>query len=127
MNPWIGWTLALLAIALGWAVYGWRGVALGVTIVVFWLLLQWSRAMRVMRGAATSPVGYVPSAVMLNAKLHPGLRMMEVVQLTKSLGEAVSDQPEIWRWRDPGGAVVQVTFVNGRVGAWALERPEPGS
>jgi hypothetical protein len=124
MNARLGWVLAALALGLGYVFYGWQGVVLGATIVTFWLLLQFSRALRVMRGAAQSPVGHVASAVMLNAKLRPGLRMMDVVQLTRSLGEAVSDQPEVWRWRDAGGAAVLVTLVGGRVTAWQLERLE---
>jgi uncharacterized protein (DUF58 family) len=121
----VGWTIAALAIAVGYTTYGWPGVVLGVTIVVFWLLLSFSRAMRVMRGAAHAPVGHVPSAVMLNAKLRAGMRLLDIVQLTRSLGEAVSDQPEVWRWRDEGGAAVRVTLVRGRVTHWALERESP--
>jgi hypothetical protein len=123
VNVWIGWALAVLAVALGWMLYGWRGVLLAVTMIVFWLLLQFSRALRAMRQAAQSPVGHVASAVMLNAKLKPGLKLMDVVQLTRSLGEAVSDQPEVWRWRDGGGITVDVTFVGGRITTWKLERP----
>ena len=74
MNQTIGWALAVLAIAVGYAGYGWRGVVLGVTVIVFVLLLQFSRTLRVLRGAAQSPVGHVPSAVMLNSKLQRGLR-----------------------------------------------------
>ena len=118
MNQTIGWVLAVLAIAVGYAGYGWRGVVLGVTVIVFVLLLQFSRTLRVLRGAAQSPVGHVPSAVMLNSKLQRGLRMADVIALTRSLGTQVAEQPcaapggrlprggpELWAWRDDGGSV----------------------
>lgn len=121
--PWIGWALAVAAIAVGYAGWGWRGVVLGLTVVVFWMLLQFSRALRAMRGAAAAPVGYVESAVMFNARLRAGLRMIELVKMARSLGEAVSDDPEVWRWHDAGGSAVRVTLLRGRVSQWALERP----
>jgi hypothetical protein len=46
-------------------------VVLAVTVVVFWLLLQFSRALRVMRRPPARPVGTVPNAVMLHARLRP--------------------------------------------------------
>ena len=70
MNPTIGWGLAALAIAAGYVGWGWRGVVLGVTVIVFWLLLQFSRSLRVLRNAADAPVGHVASAVMLHGKLQ---------------------------------------------------------
>lgn len=125
MNPVIGWALAVLAIAVGYASYGWPGVALAFTVVVFWLLLQFSRTLRVMRGAAAQPVGRVPSAVMFNTRLKPGLRMLDLLQMTKSLGQRVSDAPEVWRWTDDGDVAVEITFRNGRVADWVLKRPPP--
>ena len=86
MNPVIGWSLAALAVALGHLQWGWRGVVLAVTVIVFWLLLQFGRALRVLRAAGQAPVGHVQSAVMLNAKLHPGLRLPQILALTRSLG-----------------------------------------
>ncbi|MFM7703598.1 MAG: hypothetical protein ACKO6D_01535, partial [Rubrivivax sp.] len=68
MSPWVGWALAAGALATGWLSYGWAGLVLAVTCIVFWLLLQFSRAMRVMRMAASRPVGTVDSAVMLHSK-----------------------------------------------------------
>ena len=125
MNPWVGWTLAVLAIAVGYAQYGWRGVVLGVTIVVFWLLLQFGKAMRVMRVAAQAPVGHVPSAVMLHAKLRPGMRLLEILPLTRALGRKVADDPETFEWSDASGATVRVELVGGRCRQWTLTRP-PG-
>jgi hypothetical protein len=123
VNPWIGWSLAVLAIAVGYAQYGWRGVVLGVTIVAFWLLLQFSKAMRVMRGAAQAPVGRVDSAVMLHSKLREGLRLLEILPLTRSLGRKVADDPETFEWTDASGATVRVELVGGRCKRWTLTRP----
>ena len=127
MNMWIGWVLALAVLALGFVQYGWRGALLGLTVVVFWLLLQFNRAVRVMRNAGQAPVGYVESAVMLNAKLKPGMRMLDIVTLTRSLGqrlEGAGDAPgaERWRWRDAGGASVEVEMQRGRCRRWTLAR-----
>lgn len=122
MNPKLGWALAAIALAVGYAIAGWQGVVLAVTIIAFWLLLQFSQVMRVMRGAARSPVGHVPNAVMLNAKLHAGMRMLDVVALTRSLGQRVREVPEQYAWRDDEGNRVDATFDNGRLLRWELVR-----
>jgi len=123
MNAWFGWALAAAALFIGWRSYGWPGVALAFSVIVFWLLLQFSRSVRVMRGASESPVGHVDSAVMLNAKLREKQPMLEIVKLTKSLGQRVGNEPEVWRWADDGGSSVEITFVNGRCTRWVLQRP----
>lgn len=128
MGAVFGWALAAVALAAGGALYGWRGVLLALSIVVFWLLLQFTRVMRAMRIAGQAPVGHVPSAVMLNARLHAGMRLIDIIQLTRSLGEKLSDEPETFAWHDDSGASVQVQLVAGRVQHWVLtrrEQPEP--
>ncbi|MFZ5542696.1 MAG: hypothetical protein ACOZJZ_04000 [Pseudomonadota bacterium] len=127
MNPWIGWALAVAAIAVGYVQYGWQGALFGITLVVFWMLLQFNRAMRVMRSAAARPKGHVDSAVMLHAKLKPGMRMLEVLALTRSLGERVevdagAPTQERWRWADAGGDAVEITLRDGRCAEWRLLR-----
>ncbi len=122
MNSLLGWTLAVIGTALGYHHYGWPGVALCVSVVVFWLLLQFSKALRIMRLAGRSPVGVVPSAVMLHAKLHKGMSLMQIILHTRSLGAKVSELPEVWRWSDGSGASVDVTLVNGRCSGWSLDR-----
>lgn len=119
-----GWALAVVAVAVGYVGYGWRGVVLAITLIVFWLLLQLSRALRVMRLAAEAPVGQVPSAVMLHAKLHVGMPLMDVIKLSRSLGRKVRDEPETLAWRDASGAEVEVEFDHGRCRAWRLIRTE---
>ena len=124
MSAWLGWALAAAALFIGWRGYGWQGLAFAFTLIVFWLLLQFNRGVRVMRDASESPVGWVQSAVMLNAKLHRGMSLMQIVKLTRSLGRRVSEQPEVWQWRDDGGSSVAITVVDGRCTEWALRRPD---
>ncbi len=122
MTAKLGLTLAVLAVALGYTFFGWRGVALAGTGMVFWLLLQFSRTLRVMRSASQAPVGTVPSAVMLNAKLHAGMPLMKILTITRSLGEKLADAPETYRWHDGAGDAVQVVLHNGRCVEWSLQR-----
>lgn len=126
MNQWIGGALALAALVLGGVLYGWKGVILALTAVVFWLLMQFTRLMRVMRMATSSPVGHVDSAVMLNAKLKPGMKLVDVLPLTLSLGRKTADAPETYVWTDQGSVSVEVVLEGGRVARWKLSRPEAG-
>jgi hypothetical protein len=115
--------LAAAAVALAAALYGWRGAVLGVTVVAFGVLLQFGHALRVMRRTAQAPVGRVADAAAAAARLRPGLRLVQVMQATGSLGEALSDQPEVFLWRDDAGAELRVSFIRGRVATWELARP----
>lgn len=124
MNVLVGWALAVLALAVGYVQWGWPGVALGVSVIVFWMLLQFSRTLRVMRLAGQAPVGHVESAVMLHSKLKPGMRLIDILPLTRSLGVKVDEAPESFEWRDASGATVRVELVAGRCRAWSLERPD---
>ena len=124
MNAVTGWALTVVAVVAGYVGYGWRGMVLAFSVTAFWLLLQFSRALRAMRLAAQAPVGTVPSAVMLHSKLHAGMQMMAVIKLTRSLGRKVRDEPETFAWRDESGAEVEVEFGGGRCKAWRLTRPE---
>lgn len=130
MNPWIGWGLAVVATALAWWQYGWPGVALAVSVIVFWLLLQFSRVLRTMQRAGRAPVGHVASAVMLHARLKPGLTLLQVIGLTQSLGRRVDEtaaapdqRPERWAWTDDGGVTVTLTLQGGQLQTWELTRP----
>lgn len=117
--------IALLGLAF--RSYGWPGVALAGGAIVMFLLLHFNRAMKVLQRAAERPVGYVDSAVMLNAKLKPGATLMHVVAMTRALGEAKSPegvQPELYRWTDNGNSWVDATFVDGKLKEWALKRPD---
>ncbi len=126
-HPALGWSLAAAAIVTGYFSHGWRGLLLALTVIVFWLLLQFSRALRVLRAAGQAPVGSVRSAVMLNAKLHSGMKLMDVLGLTRSLGQRLSDehqQPERYVWQDADGDRVHTSFTVGRLTAWSLHRKD---
>lgn len=85
-----------------------------------WLLLHFTRMMQVLKRAADRPIGYVDSAVMLNAKLRPGLTLLQVVAMPRVLGELQSllnAQPEIFRWTDGTQSSVTCTFMGGQAGA----------
>ena len=122
MNPLFGWALAVIAVAVGYVSWGWQGVLMAVSVIVFWLLLQFSRAIRVMRLATDRPVGSIDNAVMLQSRLRPGLLMMDILKLTRSLGQKVADDPETWTWTDDGGDRVRVEMRDGRSALVTLER-----
>ncbi len=106
--------------------YGWPGFFAVSGGLVFWLLLHWTRLLTVMQRAARRPIGHVDSAVMFNARLKPGVNLMHVIAMTRSLGErqsAEGEDPERYRWTDNGGSTVSVTLQGGRVSAWELQRP----
>jgi hypothetical protein len=91
-----------------------------------WVLLHFNRMMTALRRAANRPIGYVDSAVMLNAKLKPGVPLLHVISMTKSLGELLSpkdEQPEIYRWTDGSASHVTCEFQGGKLVRWKLERP----
>lgn len=119
----------VLIVALGagaWRAGGWPGLALLGSGLVLWGLLYCTRIITVMKRAADRPIGYVGSAVMLNAKLKPRAALLHVLALTRSLGERLTAEgiePEIYRWTDPGASSVTAEFENGRLARWRLERP----
>lgn len=122
MNPWIGIGLALLALFLGGALLGVYGVIFAVTGIVFWLLLQMSRLMRIMRVAGAAPMGSVANAVMLSSKLHAGMKLVDLIKLTGSLG--VKQGEETFVWRDAGGDAVEVVLRKGKLAEWRLVRAD---
>ena len=120
----------VVLVAAAWRAYGWAGVAVVTGGVVMWVLLHFTRLMHVFKQAAERPVGYVASAVMLNAKLQAGMPLLKVIALTRALGEqrsAPDAQPEVFRWSDTGGSQVTCEFANGRLVVWRLERPDSPS
>jgi hypothetical protein len=112
--------------ALAWQSYGWKGIVVIVSVLMFGILLHFSRMMQVLKRAAHRPVGYVDSAVMLNAKLKPGATLLHAVALTRSLGLLKSikgEQPEVFEWKDGSESVVTCTFVGGKLAHHVLDRP----
>jgi hypothetical protein len=85
-------------------------------------MLQLNRTVRVMKVAAQNPLARVPSAVMFQAGLRPGLTMQQIVASTKSLGRKIEGSEDDWLWSDAGGDSVCLHFVSGRLATWQLER-----
>ena len=119
--------LGVALIALAYHSYGWTGVAFVASGLVMWMLLHFNRMVQVLKRAANRPIGTVASAVMLNAKLRPGVTLLHVVALTRALGELRSpngSQPEIYRWSDNSQSHVTCEFVGGKLEKWELWRPQ---
>jgi hypothetical protein len=113
-------------VVVAWQAQGWAGVAMVSGGLVMWGLLHVTRLMTVLKRAADRPKGYVDSAVMLNVKLRPGVNLLHVMALTRSLGEMQSAEganPEVFCWADSGGSEVTCTFEHGRLTHWSLQRP----
>ena len=118
---------AVIGLGLAWKAWGAVGLALVATGLVTWVLLHFTRALQVLKRATNRPIGFVASAVMLNAKLKKGVNLLHVVALTKSLGEQQSPKgtdPEVFRWTDEGKSFVECTFQGGKLTQWSLTRPD---
>ena len=114
MNPVLGWALAAVFAIAAFEAYGWQGLAFAASAIVFWLLLQFNRAV----------VGEVDNAVMFHARLERGLTMLQIVTRTRSLGRKVEGSDDDWVWVDAGGSSVRLHFERGRLRSWQLDRPE---
>ena len=120
--------LGVALVAMAYRSYGWAGVAVVATGLVTWALLHFNRMVHVLNRAANRPVGFVGSAVMLNAKLKAGVTLLHVVAMTKALGELQStpdQQPELFRWTDGTQSYVTAEFLGGKLMKWELVRPVP--
>lgn len=118
--------LGVALVAGAWRAYGWAGVALVASGIVMWMLLHFTRLTKVLSKAADRPIGSVASAVMLNAKLKPGVNLLHVIAMTQALGERLSaegEEPEIYRWTDAGHSSVTCEFAKGKLAKWTLFRP----
>jgi len=93
---------------------------------VFWLLLQFSRSLRVLQRAGRAPVGHVDSALMLHSKLQAGMTLLQVLTLTRSLGQRLGqgEATEVWGWSDAGGASVRLELRGGKLQRWTLHRAD---
>ncbi len=124
-NVWLP-LLVLGLLWLGYRSYAWPGVLAVGGGLVMWLLLHFTRLMNVLQKTAERPIGHVGSAVMLHAKLRPGVSLLHVLALTRSLGQLQSPantQPEVYRWTDASGSWVECQFQHGKLLQWQLQRP----
>ena len=130
-NEWMNWRKLLIPLGLAgllllsFRAFGWWGFSLVSSGIVFWLLQHTHRLMQTMERASARPVGVVANAVMFHAQLHPGLRLLQVIGLSGSLGQLQSEpqaQPEVFAWQDEAGDRVQCHFAEGRLTEWQLHR-----
>ncbi len=114
-------------VAAAFYAYGWSGVAMAAGALLMWVLLHFTRMTQVMVRAGKRPIGYVDSAVMLNARLKAGSNLLHVIAQTRALGELLSpkdQQPELYRWTDAGKSYVTCEFSAGKLTSWTMVRPE---
>jgi hypothetical protein len=117
---------SLVLLGVAWRSYGWLGLAVVGGGLIMWLLLHYTRLLTILKKAADRPIGFVGSAVMLNAKLKKGMTLMDVIARTKSLGALQSPkdtQPELFRWTDGSDSHVTCEFRGGKLVQWTLVRP----
>jgi hypothetical protein len=125
-KKWIVPLFSLALMVLAYNSYGWSGAAGALGLVVMWMLVDFTRMMKVLRLAGKRPMGFVDSAVMFNARLRKGTTLVRVIAQTQSLGTAQTlegVEPEIFRWTDASGSYVNCTFAAGRLERWELIRP----
>ena len=117
----------LLLLSWAWQSAGWEGIALALTGFVMWLLMHFTTVLVIMRRARNRPIGYVGSVVMLHTKLKAGMTHLQVVGMTRSLGERLSpagEDPELFAWRDGNDNRLTATFVGGKLQSWEFKRPK---
>lgn len=127
MDSRLGWALVALLLFAGFQAYQWKGVALAATLVVFWLVLQFNRTLRVMKNATDLPIGYTDNARLLQGKLKVRMPLVSVVGFTQSLGHRSDDSQgddEKYTWTDPEGRALAITFHGGRITRWYLQVPD---
>jgi hypothetical protein len=115
----LGTVLAGSAILIGWAVYGWRGLVLAATVIVFWMILQFNQARRLLQQVAQRPKGRIDSVPRVQSLLAHGMTLAEVLKVTGSLGVATDNRDE-WMWQDDAGHDIAVTLRRGVVVRWAV-------
>ena len=121
--------VASLAIAggfLAYRAYGWPGLALLLGGLVMWALLHMTRMLKVLQRAAQRPVGTVASAVMVHSRLSRGMTLLQVLSLTRALGQRLVDgadaAAERYQWTDSSNATVHCKFAHGKLAEWELVR-----
>ncbi|HEX5737054.1 MAG TPA: glycerate kinase, partial [Hydrogenophaga sp.] len=123
LRPFLFPALALAITYVAWQSYGAKGLLLALLMISFWVLLHFTKLMRLLRAAAKRPMGHVRNARVLHENLKKGMPLVEVVRRTQSLGLRHSDpehDPEVLEWADEKGDAVICTFVRGRLQSFEL-------
>lgn len=129
-RPFLFPALAVAIAYAAWQAYGWKGLILAALMISFWLLLHFTKLMRLLQAAAKRPIGHVRNARVLQGQLKTGMPLVEVVRRTQSLGLRHSKpehDPEVLEWGDENGDAVICTFLRGRLQTFELRLAEPAS
>jgi len=123
LRPLLFPALALAIAYAAWQAYGWKGLILAALMISFWLLLHFTKLMRLLHAAAKRPMGHVRNARILHGQLKKGMPQVEVVRRTLSLGARHTEpgrDPEVLEWGDEKGDAVICTFFQGRLHSFEL-------
>ena len=124
LNRWRSLLFPALALALclaAWRSYGAQGLLLAVLMISFWVLLHFTKLMRLLRAAAARPMGAVGDVPALQAQLRLGMPLHEVIRRTGCLGDRLGDASaaagahERFAWCDAQGRSLQLDFEHGRL------------
>lgn len=111
------------ALLIGWFLFGWQGAVLSITLIAFWMILQFNQATRTLHDVAQQPKGKIDSIVRVQSKLAHGMTMPEVLRITGSLGVPTERRDE-WLWQDAAGHEIAVTLRRNVVVRWAVARAD---
>jgi len=120
--------MALALSYAAWRSHGLPGLLLAVLMLSFWLMLHFTKLMRLLRTVAARPMGRARDAAALHARLKPGMAMVDVIRLTLSIGQLRTPpdtEPEERHWADDTGQVVVCRFEHGRLASFRLEPVSP--
>ena len=118
LRPFLFPALAVAIAVAAWQNYGWKGLILAALMISFWLLLHFTKLMRLLQAAARRPMGHVRHARVLHDHLKKDMPLVDVVRRTQSLGLRHTEpdrDPEVLEWADEQGDAVVCTFSQGRL------------
>jgi len=125
LRTWHWAALAVAGMVVAGGFGGWQAVVFGMTLVVTLLVVEILKVLKLMRRVEKAPVGRVENAVMLQARLKPGLSLTDLLKLTGCLGRKLDLPGPAYAWEDDAGDRVEVTLAKGRLASWQLRRAEP--
>lgn len=122
--------LVLALCYVGWRTYGWPGLLLALLMSCFWVLLHFTKLLRLLRAAAGRPVGAVADVRALQGRVRPGMPMHEVIRQAACLGKrddsSLSDTTETFVWHDIQGRTLHLRFHHGRLQRIERQDVPPG-